>query len=111
MNKRQKIMIVVAAVLVVAMCLIPPWTGHYPGRGFSALGYRPIWSPPVGHNHRDEFKDFWGTGKVGNEGMGWVCYRVDVPRLIVQIFAVAVAAGTAVWLLKTPSRPKRDEDE
>ena len=41
----------------------------------------------------------------------YLSYRIDTQRLAVQIFAVAVVAGTAVWLLKTPSRPKHDEGE
>ena len=100
MNKRQKIVIVVAVVLVLAMCLYVPYS--YSSRTELNIrrtrSERPIYSPPIYHAG---YCWFWNLGSK----------RLAVGRFIVQFVAISLLAGTAVWLLKTPSRQKRDEDD
>lgn len=78
-TKLQKTIILIYAVVVFFLCIVfVPWCKEYPIEGVSMKvaykRYLPIWSPPV-HS------------------------KVDINRLLVEIFASSILFGTAFVLV------------
>ena len=78
MNKKRKIVILVAVIVLLVMTLIPPWRHS---RSWNSKGYGLIFHPPRRA-------------------------RIDNSRLGLQYFAVVLAAGTIGWLFGNQSKNK-----
>jgi len=73
LTKRQRVFLWIGVVLIIAMCIVPPWraVGHWQGKFGMAETYRPIFFPSVG---------------AGGEFSA----NIDMRRLLVQVFAVGL---------------------
>jgi len=81
MNGEQRIVLLAAMLVIVAMCVYPPWVLEYAGTDLS-LGYSLITEPPT---------------YIGSSASH---ATLDQKRLAAQ-FAIAGVAGVALmWILK-----------
>lgn len=95
MNKLQKAIIVVGAVVGISMGLIPPWTNIYtiPFHQKNPAGYALLFSPPY-----PEENSYGLGGSV----------ELDIDRLIIQWVIVAMAIGLGIVLAnKKPGNVKK----
>ena len=88
-RQKQHIVLWLGVLIVVIMCLFPPWMEHYrwgprSGTFRSSIGYECILSPPRPDpsNDLDEF-------------------YVDIPRLLLQCGVVALLTGAGMYTLRT----------
>lgn len=95
MNKKQKITVWVATGVLTLMLLVPPWKyvlNPPPGmemepRGLEVNGpYSLIFTPPVK-------EPVYGTMKFYGYARQYWLTRLDIPRLVLPMCAVAVVAA------------------
>lgn len=86
----RKAIICIAAIVLVAMLLCPPWK-----IGSTPRGCHMLWSPPKVPPRR-EFGGKYIAGKTGT---------IDFARLGMQVAILAVVAGTPLLLMRRPDRP------
>lgn len=85
LNKNQKKLIIIGAILIFVCCLFPPWLRTYKAESIyseRSIGYALITSPPK-------------AGKSVRFGV-----KLDVSRLLLQIFIISIATGTGVFVFK-----------
>lgn len=96
MNIKQKIVVWIAAALVVAMGLYPPWlisgTMDYMELDPVASRYQWIFRMPEPNPHLDK--------GVSAQKIAWKV-RIDTTRLLIQWAMVGVVAGSLAATLKT----------
>lgn len=81
MNIAQKVVLVIYALVVVALCIYVPWMVAV--REFEQpFKYGVIWSPPQYRESRNPI-------------------AIDIRRLGVEIFAVSVVAGVSFFISKS----------
>jgi hypothetical protein len=85
-------------LMVIAMCLYPPWQYAEPGKPAFSMGYAPIWQPPVVQEQAKAelfgFKLQMGTNTFRAN-------QIDLLRLAIQCFVMV--AMTAVLLRVVPT--------
>ena len=84
MNTRQRVILLVGALVIVVMCLFPPWMLKN-----SSLGYRFVFAPPR-----------YGLGFMGE----YAHNRIDLYRLALQVLCTCLVAG-ALYLVAKPRKP------
>ena len=104
MSNKQLAVLWIGIVLIVLMCLFPPWVifreGFAYGKGRhrmslrTSLGYRCLIWPPKAKVIKDEPWNSYGR------------YHLDISRLIVQCVAVALLTTVGIYTL----RPKQRTD-
>jgi hypothetical protein len=105
MNPRQKVVIWIGTVLIVAMGLYPPWVriGTYVGEGIrletNQCVYGLVFSPPRAVGDISEES----SGLVGRfakaRALSWTI-QLDIMRLLVQWATVAFGALGTAWILR-----------
>jgi len=93
MNGEQRVVLLAAVLVIVAMCAYPPWVLPYAGKDLS-LGYSLITEPPT----------YLGSSTSHA--------TLDRPRLAAQCAIPGVAGIALMWVLKgrrtrTPEAPAR----
>ena len=83
MNEKQKTVLIVVAIAVLAMLIFPPFYAKFPGGEVFNVGYGLIVDPPQGER---------------NFGPEWV--HVNIGLLITQWLGVLVAGGIAFVLFR-----------
>ncbi len=102
MNRRQLRLMWIGIVLVAAMILCPPWKTS----GGRVIGYRLLLNPPTSH-------DTW-TFPTWSIGSGYRAFRVDYPRLALQLVIVVLVLGGLALTPKAKLQqklPKRTHNE
>jgi hypothetical protein len=93
-NTKQKNILSLALLAIIAMGIYPPWTMSATTQGFqgspstattTASGYHLIFSPPK-------------SGKSWNDRRITYTYNIDITRLSIQLMMVLSAAGIALVL-------------
>jgi hypothetical protein len=82
MNNKQRWVIGVGSLLILLMCIVPPWKGVRRGGIFERdrpviIGYKPVFDPP----------------RVDDAA-------IDVTRLVLQIAGVSLASVCLFFILK-----------
>jgi hypothetical protein len=117
MNKYQKMVIGAGVLLILLMCVFPPWVsidsfdlgrmGYSDGRGntgtlqISKTRYAPIFRPPqvTAHARRAfEKEDFLSSTDIYQHKT-----VINFKRLLIQIAAVVFVFGTMLFLIRTKS--------
>lgn len=98
MNRRQLIAMWIGIIIVVAMCICPPWieTTHVPhfGEGSRPAGYRLIFSRPTCPRSLGVLTLTDRRGRLYDDLYTVaLSIEIDVVRLVVQEAAVAVVFG------------------
>ncbi len=94
----QQIVVLLGMVLVIGMCIYPPWQSQEPGQPPRSMGYAPIWQPPV-EKHQAGI-DVLGL-KVQMGEQSTTANQIDLMRLAIQ--CGIVAGVTAVFTRLLPS--------
>lgn len=96
MNPRQLTVLWVGILAIVGMCLVPPWIGRYNHTvaGETDAGYHLLFKPPAPRT------------AVWQGGPKWD-FRIDLSRLGIQCFGVALLAGGL--LVSLHQKSSRDE--
>lgn len=77
-------------IVVLAMCLFPPWQHENPGQAPKTMGYAPIWQPPVEKHETNA--NLFGL-KVQLHASTTKANQIDLLRLAMQVgLALAVTA-------------------
>ena len=78
MNTSQRYILVIAALVVVILCVYVPWiAGTMEHPKAHAIGYAPIWAPPE-----------WGMAAVS----------IDFQRILVELIATMVVGFSAYFI-------------
>jgi hypothetical protein len=94
MNKKQRKIILIGFVIVIFCCLFPPWVYTFNAKGAyseSHAGYSLIAEPPKPRHYYPP-----GNG-----------VKLDVPRLLLQIFIISLSTGFGVFICQ--DKPKNNQ--
>lgn len=94
----QQIVVLLGMILVIGMCVYPPWQHQEPGQPARAMGYAPIWQPPI-EKHQAGI-DVLGL-KVQMGEQSTTANQIDLMRLAIQ--CGIVAGVTAIFARLLPS--------
>ena len=86
MNKKQKTVLIVVAVVVIAMLIFPPFQGKLPTGAVQSFGYSLIFDAPT--------LEFYRGGRVELTG------TVDIALLLTQWLGVLIVGAIAFFILK-----------
>jgi hypothetical protein len=82
----------ISILLIVLMCLFPPWVGTGEGKAGRFLGYAYLFSDLRTINRM--------SGESRSEFIGDLPARIDLNRLFVQYAIVALITGGLLFVLK-----------
>ena len=85
-RQRQVIILWIGILIIIGMCLFPPWTNYHPSSSWSGRGSTGAYIESIGYH-----LIFWPP--KGN------C-RVDINRLAIQCIAVALLSGAGIYTLR-----------
>ena len=86
LNKVQKKIIIIGATTIIICCFFPPWIHTFNAKGIyseESAGYSLLTTPPV--KKRDNVR--FGV-------------KLDISRLLLQIFMISITTGVGVFILK-----------
>jgi hypothetical protein len=114
MNRKQKVVVIIEAVLLVTMFVFPPYAGidrESDGRIHDSLGYYPFWSPPssedVFHALRQRFPDELSEGAQSIDDSRLSSFE-PIYNKVMQIFNVTLSLlATAFFVVIFRNRKKR----
>ncbi len=101
MNKKQKVISLIAVILIILMCLIPPWkitAGNENGYIEQPVGYALIFSPPS-VEQEDEF------------GTSGYSIGLDVSRLVVQWVTLLFTVAALLYISREDETESDEENE
>jgi len=90
MNRRQLLAMWIGILLMVGMCVYPPWT-----KGFKSLGWGPAEYAPIFRHDYVSYRR--NTTKI---------VRLDVTRLLVQEAATVLLFGALIITLKDAKKDR-----
>ncbi len=117
MNKNQKFLLGIAGLVIVLMCLFPPWTitesidlsraGYSDGRGHAAIvnitgkiRYASVFRPPREPAHQSPERE-QATAFLATHGFLQHKSLISYPRLLIQIAVVLAVSGVLLFLVRT----------
>jgi hypothetical protein len=113
MNKKQRIVVIVALVLVAVCGLFPPYEGEYPMKGDNLrayIGYRFLFAPP---SREQMMREIWQDRFVDMKRHTYRCRAsIIVSRIYVQIVVIVTLTAGLLLLFRNAehSRPSNKPD-
>ena len=99
----NRTVLAVGLLVIATLSVLPPWAKEVrkPLSGIplwtESAGYAPIWSPPSWSPPQETQSSDKGISAP-------ICYQLDLPRLTVQLFAVA-SLTLALSIMLRPKKP------
>lgn len=103
----QKVLLLLGMLMVIAMCLYPPWQYAEPGKPAMSMGYAPIWQPPVVQEQAKA--DLFGFKLQ----MGTTTFRanqIDLLRLAIQCSIMVGVTAILVRVVPTAGDGRKASD-
>jgi hypothetical protein len=107
MNKKQKIISIVAVVIIFLMGLVPPWKIITQDLGIytvQPIGYSPIFLPPIVDLEIQEVEE------EQQEQTAHYTINLDVTRLIVQWVTILFILAALLFITKEKVEEGEDEE-
>lgn len=109
MNNRQKTALALFAVVVIALCLFPPFFAIDPtseGRIHAPIGFHPVWAPP---DEAYAYEVLAEEGLLPSEGLEVITLRVRRNNVLIvfSLLSLLIGVSVALFAFRTRSGPRR----